>query len=54
MPEAAQLQVIADCAEQDNYELPVDLDVAHHRQRVAAIEPIVRDLYEHWAAQRQG
>ncbi|WP_166359713.1 UPF0149 family protein [Pseudomonas akapageensis] len=53
-PQTAQLQVIAACAEQDNFELPADLDVAQHLQRVAAIEPAVRALHEYWVAQRQG
>ncbi|MCY1410228.1 hypothetical protein D3C76_1342940 [compost metagenome] len=53
-PQAAKLQVIAECAEQDNFELPADLDVTQHLQRVAAIEPAARALHDYWAAQRQG
>ncbi|WP_442113475.1 UPF0149 family protein [Pseudomonas sp. NUPR-001] len=49
---ALQLQKITDCAEQDNFELPVDLDVVLHRQRVAAIEPAARALHDYWAVQR--
>jgi uncharacterized protein len=52
--QAANLQVIAECAEQDNFELPADLDVAQHCQRVEAIEPAARALNEYWSAQRQG
>lgn len=51
-PQAGRLQVITDCAEQDNYELPVDLDVVLHRQRVAAIEPAARALHDFWVSQR--
>ncbi|TDF82598.1 UPF0149 family protein [Pseudomonas sp. H9] len=46
---ALQLQKITDCAEQDNFELPVDLDVVLHRQRVAAIEPAAQALHDYWA-----
>ncbi|UVJ42311.1 UPF0149 family protein [Pseudomonas sp. LS1212] len=53
-PQAAKLQVIAFCAEQDNFELPADLDVAQHRQRVEAIEPAACALHDYWVAQRQG
>ena len=49
---AGQLQKITDCAEQDNFELPVDLDVVLHRQRVAAIEPAARALHDYWLSQR--
>lgn len=49
---ANRLQAITDCAEQDNFELPVDLDVVLHRQRVAAIEPAVRALHDYWVSQR--
>lgn len=51
-PLAGRLQLITDCAEQDNYELPVDFDVVLHRQRVAAIEPAARALHDYWVAQR--
>ncbi|MDD0974632.1 UPF0149 family protein [Pseudomonas fontis] len=50
---AQQLQAIVECAEQDNFELPADLNVAEHRQRVAAIEPAARELHDYWAAKRQ-
>jgi uncharacterized protein len=53
-PQAALLQVIAVCAEQDNFELPADLDVVQHRQQVEAIEPAACALHDYWAAQRQG
>ncbi|MCY1405711.1 hypothetical protein D3C76_138490 [compost metagenome] len=52
-PQATKLQAIADCAEQDNFELPADLDVVHHRQVVEAIEPAARALHDYWLAQRQ-
>lgn len=51
-PLATRLQTITDCAEQDNFELPVDLDVVLHRQRVAAIEPAARALHDYWVTQR--
>lgn len=51
-PLAAQLQAIAFCAEQDNFEPPVDLDVAQHRQQIEAIETAVHALHDHWLAQR--
>ncbi|MDD1979610.1 UPF0149 family protein [Pseudomonas putida] len=51
-PQALQLQKISDCAEQDNFDLPVDLDVVLHRQQVAAIEPAARALHGYWVAQR--
>lgn len=54
LPAAQQvaLDVIETCAAQDNFELPADLDVVLHRQRVAAIEPAARALQSYWAAQR--
>lgn len=54
LPAAQQvaLDVIETCAAQDNFELPADLDVALHRQRVAAIEPAARALQGYWATQR--
>ena len=54
LPTAQQvaLDVIATCAEQDNFELPADLDVVLHRQRVAAVEPAARALRSYWVAQR--
>jgi len=50
--QATLLQAIADCAEQDNFELPQDLDVVAHQQRVAAIAPAVRALHDYWLSQR--
>jgi len=52
-PQAGLLQEIAFCAEQDNFELPADLDVAQHRQQVAAIEPAARALYDYWVTLRK-
>lgn len=49
---AEQLQSISECAEQDNFELPADLDVALHLQQVAAIEPAAIALYQYWVALR--
>ncbi|TWC43218.1 uncharacterized protein FBY03_101414 [Pseudomonas sp. SJZ079] len=51
-PLAAQLQAIAFCAEQDNFEPPADLDVAQHCQQIAAIETAAHALHDHWVAQR--
>ena len=51
-PQAILLQAIADCAEQDNFELPEDLDVAAHQQAVAAIAPAARALHDFWLSQR--
>ncbi|NBF08973.1 UPF0149 family protein [Pseudomonas sp. Fl4BN1] len=51
-PQAALLQAIIDCAEQDNFELPADLDLDQHRQQVAAIEPAARALHQYWLEQR--
>ncbi len=53
-PQAALFQVISTCAEQDNFELPADLDVVRHRLQVEAIEPAARVLHDYWVAQRQG
>lgn len=50
--QAAPLEAIAWCAEQDNFELPADLDVAAHQQRVAAIEPAAKALHDYWTSQR--
>jgi uncharacterized protein len=50
--QAGQLEKISWCAEQDNFELPADLDVNAHQQRVAAIEPAARALHDYWLAQR--
>ena len=52
VPQALLLQAIADCAEQDNFELPEDLDVAAHQQSVAAIAPAARALHDFWSSQR--
>jgi uncharacterized protein len=49
---AAELQAIAYCAEQDNFEMPADLDVAQHRQRVEEIETAAHALHDYWVAQR--
>jgi len=51
-PQVRTLQLIIDCAEQDNFELPADLNLEQHRQQVAAIEPAARTLHAYWAAQR--
>ncbi|MGF6591851.1 UPF0149 family protein [Pseudomonas sp. 2835] len=51
-PQAQALQVISGWAEQDEFELPANLDVALHRQRVVAIAPAVRALHDYWLAQR--
>ncbi|EPL05053.1 UPF0149 family protein [Pseudomonas sp. CF161] len=51
-PQAALLQSIIECAEQDNFELPADLNVALHNQRVAAIEPAARSLHNYWLDRR--
>lgn len=50
--QAALLQTIADCAEQDNFELPEDLNVVAHQQRVAEIAPAARALHDYWLSQR--
>lgn len=47
-----QLQRICECAEQDIFELPADLDVELHQQQVAALEPAARALHDYWLAQR--
>ncbi|AXK57273.1 UPF0149 family protein [Pseudomonas protegens] len=51
-PQVQALQLIIDCAEQDNFELPADLDLEQHRQQIAAIEPAARQLHAYWLAQR--
>ncbi|QZI68157.1 UPF0149 family protein [Pseudomonas protegens] len=51
-PQVQALQLIIDCAEQDNFELPADLNLELHRQQIAAIEPAARQLHAYWAAQR--
>lgn len=50
--QAGALEAIATCAEQDNFELPVDLNVAEHLARVASIEPAARALHDYWLAKR--
>ncbi len=50
--QAANLEKISWCAEQDNFELPVDLDVAAHQRRVSEIEPAARALHDYWLSQR--
>ncbi|QLG93622.1 UPF0149 family protein [Pseudomonas yamanorum] len=50
--QAGHLEKISGCAEQDNFELPADLDVALHQQRVSAIEPAARALHDYWLAKR--
>lgn len=50
--QAGQLEKISWCAEQDNFELPVDLDVDAHQQQVSAIEPAARTLHDYWLSQR--
>lgn len=51
-PLTAKFQVISLCAEQDNFELPADLDTALHQQNVAAIEPAALAIHNYWVAQR--
>ncbi|MDY4301326.1 UPF0149 family protein [Pseudomonas salmasensis] len=50
--QAGQLERISWCAEQDNFELPADLDVKAHQQRVSEIEPAARALHDYWLSQR--
>ncbi|TFY93130.1 YecA family protein [Pseudomonas nabeulensis] len=50
--QATELEKISWCAEQDNFELPADLDVAAHQQRVSQIEPAARALHDYWLSQR--
>lgn len=50
--QAAQLETISWCAEQDNFQLPADLDVAAHQQQVARIEPAARALHAYWLSLR--
>jgi uncharacterized protein len=49
---ATQFEKISWCAEQDNFELPADLDVQAHQQRVSEIEPAARALHDYWMSQR--
>ena len=50
--QADLLKTIADCAEQDNFELPQDLDVTAHQQQVAEIQPAALALHDFWSSQR--
>lgn len=50
--QAGLLEAISDCAEQDNFELPEDLDIAAHQQQVAEIAPAARALHDYWSSQR--
>ncbi|VVN58648.1 hypothetical protein PS687_03095 [Pseudomonas fluorescens] len=50
--QGALLEKISWCAEQDNFELPADLDVQAHQQRVSEIEPAARALHDYWLSQR--
>ncbi|NVZ53339.1 UPF0149 family protein [Pseudomonas sp. B6002] len=50
--QAAELEKISWCAEQDNFELPADLDVKAHQQRANEIEPAARALHDYWLAKR--
>ena len=50
--QAEALEKISWCAEQDNFELPADLDVPAHQQRVSEIEPAARALHDYWLTKR--
>ena len=50
--QAGLLQAISDCAEQDNFELPADLNVAAHQQQVSDLAPAARALHDYWLSQR--
>ena len=50
--QADLLKTIADCAEQDNFELPQDLDVTAHQQQIAEIQPAALALHDFWSSQR--
>ena len=50
--QAANLEKISWCAEQDNFELPADLDIQAHQQRAGQIEPAARALHDYWSSQR--
>ncbi len=50
--QAANLEKISWCAEQDNFELPADLDIPAHQQRAGQIEPAARALHDYWSSQR--
>lgn len=46
------LQTITWRAEQDNFELPADLDATLHRLQVLRIEPAAQALHDYWLGQR--
>lgn len=46
------LLVITTCAEQDNFELPADLDRDLHQHNVARVARAARALHDYWLAQR--
>ncbi|MCU1729563.1 UPF0149 family protein [Pseudomonas sp. 7P_10.2_Bac1] len=46
------LSTLVDLAEQDNFELPEDLDVAAHQQQAAEVAPAARALHDYWLSQR--
>ncbi|MDQ0654544.1 UPF0149 family protein [Pseudomonas cedrina] len=50
--QAAALEKISWCAEQDNFELPANLDVPAHQRRVSEIEPAARALHDYWLSLR--
>ena len=50
--QAGLLSAISDCAEQDNFELPADLDVAAHQHQVSELAPAARALHDYWLSQR--
>lgn len=51
-PLTATFQTLSLCAEQDNFELPADLDIDLHQQNVAAIKPAALALHDYWVTQR--
>lgn len=48
----AALAPITLLAEQDEFELPLGLDVRLHRQRVAAVRPAALALHDYWLSRR--
>lgn len=48
----AQVELIAQCAEQDNFELPADFNVAQHIAELAALKPAALALHDYWVTQR--
>ncbi|OEO26137.1 hypothetical protein AX279_09775 [Pseudomonas sp. J237] len=50
--QAAQLELIAQCAEEDNFELPANFDADQHNQQLAAIKPAAIALHDYWVTQR--